>query len=70
MPHVLLLALVFGGGGPERRGHLGLADPVGAPGAGPRLDYMSGTWPSLYFLYSPAFSLSPRMTSPTATEVI
>ena len=38
MPHVL--ALVFGGGGPERRGHLGLTDPVGAPGAGPRLDYV------------------------------
>ena len=38
MPHVL--ALVLGGGGPERRGHLGLTDPVGAPGAGPRLDYV------------------------------
>ena len=25
---------------PERRGHLGLTDPVGAPGAGPRLNYV------------------------------
>jgi len=30
---------------------------------------MSGKWPLLYyyFLYSPAFSLSPRMTSPMVT---
>jgi hypothetical protein len=34
------LALVFGRSGPKRRGHLGLTDPVGAPGAGPRLDYV------------------------------
>ena len=32
------LALIFGRRDPERQGHLGLTDPVGAPGAGPRLN--------------------------------